>query len=143
MVRKDVNHPSVVFYSIGNEIIGGSSPTGVQMGRALAEKVREGSTVLLDYEVKEFGGRPFNMTKRLTVTEGGTSMPAPSPQPYPYPRGAVFQQALSNGPPAVNTDKHIFVTGVVGRAMGSGRFDPEDIGKLTQFACTAWTEFFQ
>jgi hypothetical protein len=40
MVRKDRNHPSVVFYSIGNEIPDGSTPTGVQRGRALAAKVR-------------------------------------------------------------------------------------------------------
>ena len=40
MVRKDVNHPSVVLYSIGNEIPDGSTPTGLQRSRALAEKVR-------------------------------------------------------------------------------------------------------
>jgi beta-galactosidase len=40
MVRKDLNHPSVVFYSIGNEIPDGSTETGLQLGRALAEKVR-------------------------------------------------------------------------------------------------------
>jgi beta-galactosidase len=40
MVRRDVNHPSVVMYSIGNEIPDGSTPTGLQRGRALAEKVR-------------------------------------------------------------------------------------------------------
>jgi beta-galactosidase len=40
MVHKDFNHPSVVLYSIGNEIPDGSTPTGLQIGRALAEKVR-------------------------------------------------------------------------------------------------------
>jgi beta-galactosidase len=40
MVRKDVNHPSVILYSIGNEVPDGSTPVGVQLGRALAEKVR-------------------------------------------------------------------------------------------------------
>ncbi|MCU1388121.1 MAG: glycoside hydrolase family 2 sugar binding [Ilumatobacteraceae bacterium] len=40
MVRKDFNHPSVVFYSIGNEVPDGSTPIGLQTGRALAEKVR-------------------------------------------------------------------------------------------------------
>jgi beta-galactosidase len=40
MVRKDVNYPSVILYSIGNEIPDGSTPTGVHVGRALAEKVR-------------------------------------------------------------------------------------------------------
>jgi len=40
MVRNDINHPSVVFYSIGNEIADGSTSTGVQIGRRLAAKVR-------------------------------------------------------------------------------------------------------
>jgi beta-galactosidase len=40
MVRKDVNHPCVIMYSIGNEIPDGSTATGIQVGRALAAKVR-------------------------------------------------------------------------------------------------------
>ena len=40
MVRKDINHPSVILYSIGNEVPDGSTPVGLQVGRALAEKVR-------------------------------------------------------------------------------------------------------
>ncbi len=40
MVRKDVNHPSVIFYSIGNEIPEVGRPHGAHLGRVLAEKVR-------------------------------------------------------------------------------------------------------
>ncbi|XVQ15019.1 glycoside hydrolase family 2 TIM barrel-domain containing protein [Spirillospora sp. CA-255316] len=40
MVRKDVNHPSVIFYSIGNEIPEATTPHGAVWGRRLAEKVR-------------------------------------------------------------------------------------------------------
>ena len=40
MVRKDGNHPSVVFYSIGNEIPEVSKPHGALWSRRLAEKVR-------------------------------------------------------------------------------------------------------
>lgn len=40
MVAKDVNHPSVVFYSIGNEIPETGRPHGSRLGRLLAEKVR-------------------------------------------------------------------------------------------------------
>jgi beta-galactosidase len=40
MVAKDVNHPSVIMYSIGNEIPETGSPVGAAQGRALAEKVR-------------------------------------------------------------------------------------------------------
>ncbi|MEU1515126.1 glycoside hydrolase family 2 TIM barrel-domain containing protein [Streptomyces sp. NPDC005811] len=40
MVAKDVNHPSVIMYSIGNEIPETGSPFGAVWGRRLAEKVR-------------------------------------------------------------------------------------------------------
>lgn len=40
MVLKDINHPSVIFYSIGNEIPETGNPLGSEWGRRLAEKVR-------------------------------------------------------------------------------------------------------
>ncbi|XVQ15900.1 glycoside hydrolase family 2 TIM barrel-domain containing protein [Spirillospora sp. CA-255316] len=40
MVAKDFNHPSVIFYSIGNEIPETGSAAGAAWGRRLAEKVR-------------------------------------------------------------------------------------------------------
>ncbi len=40
MVLKDINHPSVVLYSIGNEIPEAGRPHGARIGRALAEAVR-------------------------------------------------------------------------------------------------------
>jgi beta-galactosidase len=40
MVAKDRNHPSVIMYSIGNEIIEAGTPAGAATGRDLAEQVR-------------------------------------------------------------------------------------------------------
>lgn len=40
MVARDYNHPSVIMYSIGNEIPETGSPAGAVWGRRLAEKVR-------------------------------------------------------------------------------------------------------
>jgi beta-galactosidase len=40
MVAKDRNHPSVIMYSLGNEIIEAGKPAGAATGRDLAEKVR-------------------------------------------------------------------------------------------------------
>jgi hypothetical protein len=40
MVCRDMNHPSVIFYSIGNEIPETGTPIGSTWGRLLAEKIR-------------------------------------------------------------------------------------------------------
>jgi beta-galactosidase len=41
MVAKDVNHPSVIMYSIGNEIFETGSPDGGRWSRLLAEELRD------------------------------------------------------------------------------------------------------
>jgi len=40
MVAKDINHPSVIMYSIGNEVFEAGDPLGAEWGRLLAERVR-------------------------------------------------------------------------------------------------------
>lgn len=40
MVAKDVNHPSVIAYSIGNEILEAGMPHGARWGRRIAERAR-------------------------------------------------------------------------------------------------------
>lgn len=40
MIARDFNHPSVIMYSIGNEILDAGKPLGAAWGRALANKVR-------------------------------------------------------------------------------------------------------
>jgi beta-galactosidase len=40
MVHKDLNHPSVIMYSIGNEIPDVGTPAGAALGRAIAERIR-------------------------------------------------------------------------------------------------------
>ena len=47
MVRKDFNHPSVILYSIGNEIPEAGTPMGARVGRALAAKIRSLDTTRL------------------------------------------------------------------------------------------------
>jgi len=47
MVRKDFNHPSVILYSIGNEIPEAGTPIGARVGRALAQKIRSLDTTRL------------------------------------------------------------------------------------------------
>jgi hypothetical protein len=43
---------------------------------------------------------------------------------------------------STSTDKHIFVTGIVGRAMGSGKFDADEILRLTERANDAFDAVF-
>lgn len=40
MVQKDRNHPSVIIYSMGNEIPEAGTPKGAQMNRAIANKIK-------------------------------------------------------------------------------------------------------
>lgn len=41
MVRKDYNHPSVILYSIGNEVTEPAKPKGVELARRLTERLHE------------------------------------------------------------------------------------------------------
>ncbi|HYW90050.1 MAG TPA: hypothetical protein VFB50_19915 [Chloroflexota bacterium] len=54
------------------------------------------------------------------------------------PRVVQGGRSPSYGQPASGQDRHIFVTGVVGRAMGSGKFAASEIGVLTQAAADAY-----
>ncbi|WP_456285340.1 DUF4982 domain-containing protein [Microbacterium sp. JZ70] len=40
LVKRDRNHPSVILYSIGNEVLDAGNPHGARQGRRLAEKLR-------------------------------------------------------------------------------------------------------
>lgn len=40
LVAKDINHPSVIMYSLGNEIVEAGTPHGARLARAMAEHVR-------------------------------------------------------------------------------------------------------
>ena len=44
MVAKDYNHPSVIMYSIGNEIVEVGTPHGARLARRMAEHIRAAAT---------------------------------------------------------------------------------------------------
>ena len=58
MVAKDFNHPSVVMYSIGNEIFETGRPIGSAWGRKLAEKVRVARRHALRHQRHQPPARP-------------------------------------------------------------------------------------
>ena len=67
MVRKDFNHPSVILYSIGNEIPEAGTPMGARVGRALAEKIRSLDTTRF---VTEGDQRPARRRRRALRPAG-------------------------------------------------------------------------
>lgn len=77
MVRSAENHPSVILYSIGNEIPDGSTPSGLAVARRLAAKVRslddsryvtQGVTGILIAGAEAFAGIGVN-TVALSMAE--------------------------------------------------------------------------
>lgn len=88
----------------------------------------KGGTYAVDIELSDKMdkyGNPYRMVKKLA---GGTAPAQRGPTPQP----------MSQTMPQGNQAEEIFVTGIVGRAMGSGQFQIEDIVSLTQAATQAW-----
>lgn len=96
-----------------------------------------GETVTIDYDVQDWSGKPANVIKQI-VPNGyqPAQRQAASAAPSPAPVGH-----NGNGH-ASDKDRLIFVTGVVGRALGSGQFGATDIGMLTKAAAVAFAETF-
>lgn len=81
--------------------------------------LKPGQTVDVTYTSKDYQGKEYRNISAFTVKA------AAAPPAGGAPRGA-------------STDEQIFITGVVGRALGSGKFDAEDVSKLTVAAYKAW-----
>ncbi len=63
------------------------------------------------------------------------------PQPIGNVVNNIAPQPVNNGMSKSDTQRlDIFVTGVVGRSMGSGHFSVQDIGELTRNAVSAFNE---
>lgn len=63
------------------------------------------------------------------------------PQPIGNVVNNIAPQPINNGMSKGDTQRlDIFVTGVVGRSMGSGHFSVQDIGELTRNAVSAFNE---
>ena len=77
-----------------------------------------------------------------TSTEDGAGVPVQGPQTPTQPQTAaqMYNKPLLQNAPQQAPDKEegMFVMGVVGRAMGSGSFNPEQIPELTRIATHAW-----
>ena len=76
-------------------------------------------------------GNSYTNIKNLDIASNGDAQTAPVQTNAP----------ISNGINKSETQRlDIFVTGVVGRSMGSGHFSVHDIGELTRNAVSAFNE---
>lgn len=92
MVKKDRNHPSVILYSVGNEIVEIASPAGCRLNRKLTDKIRsldpyryvtnavnglaavsdELDEILFDIEAK-YGKEIFRLHGETAADSGGSN----------------------------------------------------------------------
>ena len=97
-----------------------------------------GTTVDIPTESQKWGANIVNVVSgaaRASTEQAPWQKPA---APVP-PRPAAPPSAPAATPPPVGSkDALIFVTGVVGRAMGSGQYKAGDIQDLTHEALKAW-----
>ena len=86
------------------------------------------------------GGNPYTNVKDVSIADNHTlddDLPNNNYQPQQQSR----PMPVSNGMNKNDTQRmDIFVTGVVGRSMGSGHFSVEDISDLTKNAVRAFND---
>ncbi len=86
------------------------------------------------------GGNPYTNVKDVSIADNHTlddDLPNNNYQPQQQSR----PMPISNGMNKNDTQRmDIFVTGVVGRSMGSGHFSVEDISDLTKNAVRAFND---
>ena len=78
-------------------------------------------------------GNHYTNVSGVQVVNGQQPQPAPQQTYTPEP----VRTAIPNA-----ANRNIFVTGVVGRAMGSGNFQIQDIDALTSMAMATYNKYF-
>lgn len=126
LVAKDVNHPSVIMYSIGNEIPETGTPDGGVWSRRLAEKLRS-----LD------GGRPITngingfVSSLDAVMEGMRQHAAAPPEGASGVNGMMTQvgdmmnQISASDMVTARTEESFAVLDVAGMNYGDGRYESD------------------
>lgn len=95
------------------------------------------SFLCMDKDYQFVAGEKIEFTGEEKETAGGKKwylMKNPH-RPEEKVQGGHFNEGKGR-----SNDWSIFVTGIVGRAMGSGKFGPTDIKALTLAALEAWVE---
>ncbi|WP_223690695.1 glycoside hydrolase family 2 TIM barrel-domain containing protein [Leifsonia poae] len=126
MVAKDYNHPSVIFYSIGNEIPETGTPLGSEWGRRLAEKVRAlDSTRLVTNGINGFVSvlpQVMAMMGPATGADGGGDGGG-GVNTFMNNAGAMMNQISASSLVSEATAESFAVLDVAGLNYGDGRYE--------------------
>ena len=122
----------------------GTDQTRYMVPAGMVHQFQTGSTVDVPTKTERWGESIVTIV--AGHANGSPSPPPPAPRPAPYAPAPA--PSLGSGlapvnavPPigtAMDKDALIFVTGLVGRSMGSGKFASGDMSDLTHEALKAW-----
>lgn len=122
MVAQDFNHPSVIFYSIGNEIPETGSPLGSQLGRRIAEKVRSlDSTRLVTNGVNGFVSTIADVMVMMRERGGGGA--AGGVNDAMGSAGDMMNRVTASPLVTAKTAETFSVLDVAGLNYGDGRYE--------------------
>jgi len=99
-------------------------------------RFQRGNKYAIEYDQTEKDGKTYRNFTAMSIAQSAPNIDRD------YANRDVGKPSGSHYAPTDAKDKFIFVTGVVGRAMGSGKFEPADILQLTQLACASYEEMF-
>ena len=99
-------------------------------------RFQRGNKYAIEYDQTEKDGKTYRNFTAMSIAQSTPNIDRDyANRDVGKPNGSHFAQADAK-------DKFIFVTGVVGRAMGSGKFDAVDIYALTKLALDSYNELF-
>ncbi len=130
LVAKDRNHPSVIMYSIGNEILELAAPAGAAWSRRLAEAVRErDDTRLVTNGINGIIANLDRMTEiaaadaAATATGGAQADEASDPNTMMATMGDTMARANASELVTTSTEESASVLDVVGFNYAESRYE--------------------
>jgi beta-galactosidase len=123
MVAKDVNHPSVIMYSIGNEIPEVGTSFGANLGRRLAEKVRElDGTRFVTNGINGFVSILDDVVAGMKAQSGEESAGG-GVNTMMVQLGSMMRQISASDAVTTRTEESFAVLDIAGMNYGDGRYE--------------------
>ncbi|WP_194410442.1 glycoside hydrolase family 2 TIM barrel-domain containing protein [Microbacterium cremeum] len=122
MVAKDFNHPSVIMYSIGNEILELATPAGSAWSRRLAEAVRERDDTR--FVTNGINGIIANLDRMREADTGeGADAAGSDPNTMMAAMGDVMARANASELVTTSTEESAAVLDIVGFNYAESRYE--------------------